>query len=212
MTYNSPSQSQPHINATHPTEPIPVDYHDRVRWGPIFGGIVIAIAAQLVLSALGASLGLSAGAAGSAPGATSVGIWSIISLLLSLFLGGWVMARSCGPMNSKTALLNGAILWATTLALSTWLLASGVSGTFGIVASNAGEVLNQVQEPGGLALPNQAPDVSSAEARNLAGNAAKAAWSFLFGSLFGLVASMIGASTGAHKPRVYRATQPQEVH
>ncbi|MCJ8280806.1 MAG: hypothetical protein MJK14_13185 [Rivularia sp. ALOHA_DT_140] len=26
-----------------------VDYHDRVRWGPIFAGITIAIASQLVL-------------------------------------------------------------------------------------------------------------------------------------------------------------------
>ncbi|NJK75900.1 MAG: hypothetical protein HC942_20240 [Microcoleus sp. SU_5_6] len=30
-----------------------VDYHDRVRWGPILAGIAIAIGTQLLLSALG---------------------------------------------------------------------------------------------------------------------------------------------------------------
>lgn len=183
-----------------------VDYHDRVRWGPIFAGIVIAIASQLVLSALGAAIGLTAGASGTQASnvGIGVGIWAIISLLISLFLGGWICASSCGPMNKKTALLHGVILWATTLAISSWLLASGVSGTFGVVASNAGEVLNQVQQPGGVSVPNPSniPNISTQEARNIAGNSAKVAWSFIFGSLLGMVAAMIGASVGARKPRV----------
>ncbi|MGB7444211.1 MAG: hypothetical protein WA919_24355 [Coleofasciculaceae cyanobacterium] len=188
-----------------------VDYHDRVRWGPIFAGIVVALATQLVLSALGGAIGLTAGATGTGAGAVGlgVGIWSIISLLVSLFIGGWVTAATCGPMNKKTALLHGVILWATTLALSSWLLAAGVSGTFGVVASNAGEVLNQVQEPGGVALPNQAPDVDRSQ---VAANAAKAAWSFLFGSLLGLVASMVGASVGARKPKVQRVNTPETTY
>ncbi|MEO1375249.1 MAG: hypothetical protein AAFW70_13200 [Cyanobacteria bacterium J06635_10] len=183
-----------------------VDYHDRVRWGPIFAGIVIAIASQLVLSALGAAIGLTAGASGTEAGTVGigVGIWAIISLLISLFLGGWICASSCGPMNKKTALLHGVILWATTLAISSWLLASGVSGTFGVVASNAPEVINQVQQPGGLALPNpnEVPNINNQEARNIAGKSAKLAWSFIFGSLVGMVAAMIGASVGSRKPRV----------
>ncbi|MDB9524845.1 hypothetical protein PN498_02495 [Oscillatoria sp. CS-180] len=183
-----------------------VEYHDRVRWGPIFAGIVVSIAAQLVLSALGASIGLSASAGGASARAAGIGIgiWSIISLLISLFLGSWVMASTCGPMNKKTAMLNGTILWATTLAISAWLLASGVSGTFGIVASNAGSVVDQIQEPGGVSLPDPAavtPNVTPAEAEQYAANAAKAGWSFLFGSLLGLVASLIGATVGARKPR-----------
>ncbi|MEZ2229299.1 hypothetical protein [Microcoleus sp.] len=191
-------------------EPIVVnsvmEYHDRVRWGPIFSGLVIAIGSQLVLSALGAAIGLSnianSGAPRSIAGSvgTGVGIWSIISLLISLGLGGWVTARACGPMNRNTALLNGAILWATTLTIGSWLLANGVAGTFGVVAANAGEAINQAQQ-GGVDLPNQAPNVTAQNARDIAGNAAKAGWSFLFGSLLGLVASMAGASAGARTPR-----------
>ncbi|MEM6840201.1 MAG: hypothetical protein AAF609_25640 [Cyanobacteria bacterium P01_C01_bin.120] len=199
----------PYYNAPPAAAVAPVvEYHDRVRWGPIFAGIVVSIATQLVLSALGASIGLTAGASGTNAGTVGigVGIWAIVSLLISLFLGSWIMASTCGPMNKKTAMLNGTILWATTLAVSAWLLASGVSGTFGVVASNAGSVVDQIQEPGGLSLPNPgaaAPDVNNQEAQQYAANAAKAGWSFLFGALLGLVASLIGSTVGARKPRVH---------
>jgi hypothetical protein len=99
---------------------------------------------------------------------------------------------------------NGLIFWATTLAISAWLLASGVSGAFGLAASNAGEVLNQVQQPGGAEVPNQVPTVPTDKLQQVAGNSAKAAWSFLVGSLLGLAASLIGASAGAKKPRPVR--------
>lgn len=188
------------------------EYHDLVRWGPIISGLLVAIATQLILSAI-----ISAIAAGTVEGsgqprsitgdaAGNAGIWSTIALLISLFTGGWVTARACGPMNRSTALLNGAILWATTLAVSSWLLASGVSGAFGVAASNAGEVLNQVQQAGGVAVPQDAPNVDAQQAREIAGGLRRTLWWFVFGSLLGLIASMIGASAGARRPRVIHQT------
>jgi hypothetical protein len=186
-----------------------VEYHDRVRWGPIFSGLVVAIATQLILSALGAAIGSSFLAGSGAPRSnapgvgTGVGIWSIISLLIALFVGSWVAARASGPMNRNTALLNGAILWATTLALSAWLVANGVTGAFGIAASNAGEVINQVQQ-GGVNVPDNRPNVTVTQANQLAENAAKGLWSFVIGSLLGLAASLGGASAGVRSPREHR--------
>jgi hypothetical protein len=182
------------------------DYHDRVRWGAILAGLFTAIASQLVLSALGAAIGLTSIANSGAPRSdagdvgTAVGIWSIISLLISLFLGGWVTARSAGPMSKNSVLLNGAILWATTLAISAWLLSSGVSGAFGILASNAGEIVNQAQQSG-TSLPNDATNVTSDEARELASNSAKISGSFVLGSLLALASSLFGAKAGARRPR-----------
>ncbi|MDM9383007.1 hypothetical protein QUB80_20140 [Chlorogloeopsis sp. ULAP01] len=184
-----------------------VDYHDRVRWGPIISGLLIAIATQLILSAIIGALGAGTVEGSGRPRTISpdvagnVGIWSTIALLISLFTGGWVTARACGPMNRNTALLNGAILWATTLAVSSWLLASGVSGAFGVAASNAAAVLNQVQQPGGLNVPQQTPQVSAQQAREIAANVRSGLWWFVFGSLLGLIASMIGAVVGARSPR-----------
>ncbi|MGB3615351.1 MAG: hypothetical protein WBA10_16275 [Elainellaceae cyanobacterium] len=201
MTYTERSNaSYPDAANIAPVMPI-VEYHDRVRWGPIFAGIVVAIATQLLLSALGTSIGLTAGANGADAGPVSlgIGIWAIVSLMIALFLGSWVMASACGPMNNKTALLNGTILWATTLVLSTWLLTSGISGLFGVVASNVGAVANEVQQSGGVSVPT--PDVTTGEAQQYAANTAKAGFAFLFGSLLGLVASLIGSTVGARKPR-----------
>ena len=204
----------------NPTYASPVaEYHDTVRWGPIFAGIVVSIVSQLLLSSLGAVIGgFAAGEAAPGTIGAGIGIWAILSLLISLFLGGWTMASSCGPMNSKTAMLNATIMWATTLVLSGWLLASGVSGTFGLAARTAGNAaaaapaaVDQVQQPGGAELPSGAeiqegvasavPNITGQEADQYAATASKAGLGFLVGTLLALVAALIGSSVGAKKPR-----------
>lgn len=184
-----------------------VEYHDRVRWGPIFGGLVTAISLQLVLSALGAAVGLSslsdAGvSAGEAKGVgIGVGIWSIISILISLFVGGYATARACGPMSKTSAILNGAILWCTTIVVSTWLLSSGVSGAFGVVLSNAGSVASQVAPQGNLpSVPS--PNVDQSQITGAAGNVASASWWFALGCLLSLIAAILGATVGTRSARV----------
>jgi hypothetical protein len=178
-------------------------YHDQVRWGPILAGLVTALSTQLVLSALGVAIGMSSIGGSGAPRseaggvATGIGIWSIVSLLISLFVGGWIAARAAGRMSRNAALLNGAILWASTLALSAWLLSSGVTGAFGLVASNADSLINQVpQTP-----VTPTPGISAQGARELAGNAANVSWSFVLGSLLGLAAALSGSAVGCRSLR-----------
>ncbi|MBW4549928.1 MAG: hypothetical protein KME35_02235 [Aphanocapsa sp. GSE-SYN-MK-11-07L] len=181
-------------------------YHDRVRWGPILAGLFTSLTVQLILSAFGAAIGLTSIANSGAPRSdaggigSAVGVWSVISLLIALFVGGWITTRTCGPMSKSSALLNGAVLWATTLVVSAWLLSSGISGTFGLVASNAGEAINQAQQ-GGVDLPTTAPNVTAEQTRDIAGNAAKVGWSFALGSLLALAASLFGATVGVRRPR-----------
>lgn len=206
MTYSDQPYREPErrIVDRPVAAPAVVDYHDRVRWGPIIAGLFLAITSQLVLSGIGAAIGLSAIAgadnpqAAAADAGTGVGIWSIISLLIALFLGGWLLTRLCGPMNRNTALLNGTVLWATTIALSAWLLTSGVAGAFGVIGANLGEIVNQVQT-GTAGAP--AEGVTEEQIRQVAENAATAGWSFAFGSLLGLIATLVGAALGARTPR-----------
>lgn len=217
MSYTNEPGAYRDDPAAHPTNPnvramdatVPVaDYHDLVRWGPIFGGLVVAIATQLVLTGIGAAIGLTTLAAMDNPQGNTgdvgaaVGVWSIVSLLIALFLGGWVTARACGPMNRNTALLNGAILWATTLAVSAWLLSTGVTGAFGLVAQGADAVVNQLP-PDVLPNATQDPSVTPQQTQDIAGNAATVGWSFALGSLLGLVAALGGSAAGARSPRAY---------
>ena len=61
---------------------------------------------------------------------------------------------------------------------------------------------NQVQQPGGIENPENpgatVPNIPAAEVQDYA---ARASWYFLFGSLLGLIASLIGATAGARSPR-----------
>jgi hypothetical protein len=184
------------------------DYHDRARWVPILSGLVVAIGSELVLSAFGTGIGFTNIANSGAPRSglpgvsNGIGIWTGVSLWISLLIGGWVTARSCGPMNRSTAILNGAILWGTTLTIGSLLLASGVSGAFGVIASNAGAVASQLP-PGSVSVPSTAPTISAQQARNVANAAAWTSWWFIIGSVIGLIMSMVGAAAGARKPRTY---------
>lgn len=185
------------------------EYHDRVRWGPIVSGLFVALASQLILSAFGAAIGATNIANSGSPRtdvgdvSQAVGWWAILSLLISLFVGSWVMARACGPMNRNTALLNGAILWATTLALSAWLLTSGVTGAFGLAASSASNIAGAALPQTGIpnVNPTAIPSPTAQDTRNIADGTAKAGWAFVLGSLLGLVASLVGAAVGARSPR-----------
>ncbi len=102
---------------------------DLVRWGPIFAGFVASVATSLLLLLIGAGLGLSGQAA--APGTTGLGtgaaIWGGISLLIALFVGGWVAARSASPSGQFVALLNGAIVWSFWLFFLLLLTAIGAA-------------------------------------------------------------------------------------
>jgi hypothetical protein len=203
----------PNVRVMETTGPVVTnEYHDLVRWGPIFAGLVVAIATQLVLTGIGAAVGFTTLANTGTPQTdagnigTAVGIWSIISLLIALFIAGWVMARACGPMNTSTALLNGAILWATTLAVSAWLLSTGVAGAFGLAAQGADVVINQLPPntlptTPGAGGATQDPALTAQRTRDIAGNAATVGWSFALGSLLGLVAALGGAAVGTRKPR-----------
>jgi hypothetical protein len=181
------------------------EYRDRVRWGPIISGVLVALATQLILSSFFSALGTGTIAESFAPRTitpniiSNVGIWSTLALLLSLFIGGWITTRACGPMHKDTALLNGAILWATTLAFSSFLLANGVLGAFGVAAYNAADIINQLQLQGNLVTPN-IPALTAEQTRDIAAATSRTLWWFVFGSLLGLVASLIGAVAGARTP------------
>jgi hypothetical protein len=192
---------------------------DRVHWSAILAGLVVTLSTQLLLSGLGTALGFTTIANSGAPRsdaaevATAVGTWAIISLFISLFIGGWVTSRAYHRIDRSTATLNGAILWATALALSAWLLASGVSGAFGVAANaaadNASSIATQARQsgvtvPGTTGTTGTTPQVNpptAQQTRQIADTGAKTGWAFTIGSLLGLGAAIFGASLGARNHR-----------
>src|SRR5512145_2814086 len=65
----------------------------KVSWGGIFAGVLVAVGLLFILGALGVAIGISAADPGQTEASTlgaGAGIWTALSLLVALFVGGMV--------------------------------------------------------------------------------------------------------------------------
>ncbi|MBA2744473.1 MAG: hypothetical protein H0U43_09260 [Chthoniobacterales bacterium] len=106
----------------------------RISWGSILAGAIVALAVQLVLTLIGAAIGLATvdPASGDTPSATSLGIgggiWLLLSSLISLYAGGYMAARLGGTFNG---FLHGLTTWATVTMLTIMLLTTAAGRLVG---------------------------------------------------------------------------------
>ena len=104
----------------------------RVSWGAVFAGMVIAVAVQMVLSLLGAAIGLSTvdPMRYSSPDVSTfgigAGIWWGVSSILALFAGGWVAGHLAASPEKTDAVLHGLLTWGLAAIVTAYLLASAV--------------------------------------------------------------------------------------
>lgn len=165
----------------------PGDVHaatiNRVSWGAIFAGGVVALGAQLLLTLLGIAIGLSTfeplteGAISQAVG-IGAGIWWTVTALVSLFLGGWTAGRLSGMPLRQDAMMNGIIAWALVTLLSVVLVGTGT----GVIIGGAFN------------------DITNASAMS--------AWWAFIAMVAGVVAAAIGGMLGA--PRDLPATYSEQ--
>jgi hypothetical protein len=114
----------------------------RMSWGAVFAGLVLATALQLVLTTLGGALGLAAFDPGTSARAFGIGAaaWAVLTLLLSLFIGGSTTGRLAGVLSRTDAFLHGALVWALSTLLTVWLLSRGVGAVTGTAFRALGNV------------------------------------------------------------------------
>ena len=134
--------------------------HRRISWAAIFGGVIMIVAIQLLLSLLGAGIGLGTvnTNAGTTPYASSLGIgaaaWWIVTTLLSLAFGGFVAAWLAGIEERWDGMLHGLIAWGIATLLTVYLLTSAVGSligggfsALGSVASATGSGVKEAAQP-----------------------------------------------------------------
>jgi hypothetical protein len=111
---------------------------NRVSWGAIFAGVVVALVVQVLLTMLGVGIGvatLDPGGAGDNPAVSTfsiaTGIWYVLSGIVAAFTGGYIAARMSGKTVATTGALHGLTSWAFTTLLVLYLLSTAVGGIIG---------------------------------------------------------------------------------
>jgi hypothetical protein len=140
------------------------DVTRQFSWGAIFAGVVVVLITQVMLSLLGVSLG-----AGSieplfeknpvAGLGIGTAIWLGLSVLISLFAGGWVSSRISGVSTRTKSTLHGVITWGLSSLIMIYVLSSALSGAFSGVAG----VLGQTVSLAGRGVMVIAPELLTAE-------------------------------------------------
>lgn len=162
----------------------------RISWGGIWAGVLTVMGTLLFLATLGVAIGISAvdpGQTDAGSFGTGAAIWSALSLLIALFVGGMAATRLGMVFDKAAGAFEGALVWVLSFLLVLWLasagvrlIASGISGLFsGIgqtVSAAAGgmddlsggdvqQMLNRLNDPETTRMLASATGMSEAEVR-----------------------------------------------
>jgi hypothetical protein len=136
-TYRDQPRRDPDAVLTDPLFGRGSHIHRRISWAAIIGGVIMVVALQILLSALGAGIGLGTvnTNAGTTPDADSMGvgagIWWVVSSVISLAFGGYVSAWLAGIELRWDGVLHGLITWGIATLLTIYLLTSTVGSIIG---------------------------------------------------------------------------------
>ena len=132
----------------------------RVSWAAVFAGVILAMGLQLLLSLLGAGIGMSTidPIQGETPGAGtlgfSVGIWWAISSLIALYIGGWVAGHLAGIPRQVDGVLHGLMTWGLSTLIIFYLLGTAIGSIMGGAFNLAGGVATTAAQGIAAAAPS----------------------------------------------------------
>jgi len=174
-------------------------FRDRVRWGPIIGGLATAMTSMLILSLLGLAVGLTSVNAGDAAATGSVpnnagamaAIWGAVTAIISFFIGGFVAGRTASVFSRGWGALNGAMVFLIGVPIMLWLASQGLGALIGAFSGYAGDIANNAQQT--------AQNTSPAQVARTAEQIRNGAWGSLLAALLGLIAAALGGSAGTRR-------------
>ena len=118
----------------------------RVSWGAIAAGAMIALAVYFVLTLLGIAVGLEIALRRDVSIGAGAALWSIFTLLFSMFVGGWSVSRLAVGESKLESVLYGVILWGVLFVGMFWLIGVGVRVGFGALMGLASGAVTVVVE------------------------------------------------------------------
>ena len=203
----------------------------RISWQAVLAGAITAIATNLVLTLFFAAIGISLTESGVREKAVSVGalIAILLSVIASLFVGGWVTTQLTAGETEREAILYGIMTWAAVVLMSAMLVGMGLkAGYFALMsgamatpevrnaqeleqaARNAGWSQTSIDAAKASVDPNRPVDPFTRDKMNEA--AVGAAWATLVAVLLSMASAIGGAMVGRGPAfRFFPATRVQTV-
>lgn len=112
----------------------------RVSWGAIFAGAVVALSFWVLLFSLGLAFGLTSVEPGESirGEALFTGIWSLVTPLVALFVGGLTAGWLCRE-RKMSSMLHGVTVWGLTTVLGVMMVFTLISTlATGVAAAGSG--------------------------------------------------------------------------
>jgi hypothetical protein len=169
---NRGDHDAPHESPITPAEDARTIMLNKISWGAVFAGVVVALVTKFILNMFGIGLGAAsldpAGGAGANPAASTfsigAGIWFVLSGVLASLAGGYAAGRLAGKPKESTGGWHGLTAWALTTLVVLYLLSTAVGGILGgayrTVAGALGNVAQTVGTTAQTAAQVAAPGLS----------------------------------------------------
>jgi hypothetical protein len=161
-----------------------------MQWKPVIAGALAGFAVTLILTTLGAAIGLTAGDAADAGGraiGTGALVWWVLTVIATGLVGGWVIARTARLDAEYDPVIYGTLGWVLGALLLLFLLAIGVGSIVGGLGGGLGAAAAQ------RGMPNVSPADTARVAQRAVDVGKGAAWGLLVSQLLGLGATIAGA-------------------
>jgi hypothetical protein len=181
-----------------------------MQWKPVVAGALAGFAMMIVLTTLGAALGIAAGDAAdggdSRAVGTAAGVWWLLTALAAGVFGGWVIARTARRDLDYDPVIYGVLAWVIGTIILLFLLAVGVGSMLGGLGGGLGAA---VAERGASGVGGSPAD--TARVAETAANVGKgAAWGLLLSQILGIGGSIFGARMRPRPDSDAVAVRPRE--
>lgn len=174
-----------------------------VSWQAILAGVAVTLAVQILLSLLGAAIGMSTidPLEGETPSAQAfsigAGLWWAVSFFFSLAVGGMVAAELSGFIDRMEGAMHGLVTWATAMLIGVYLVGHLVGSTLSGIGGLASSTIKGAAHGAAVA------SAKVGEGNN--GNNPAVDWEAIENEVQGLLAK------GANSPRQNREGQSAAV-
>ena len=169
---NMGDRDAPHMTPVTPAEDVRTVVLNRISWGAVLAGVVLALVTHLILNMIGLGIGVSTldpeGGTAENPTVKSLSIgaaaWFVLAGVISAFAGGYTAGRLAGKPKENTSGWHGLTAWALTTLVIFYLLTTTVGsllgGAFNTVTSALGGMGRTVGATAQTAVQAAAPNLS----------------------------------------------------